>query len=439
MHLVRRVANRHAGLTEESLLRIFHAFLMCHVHYVACAHPWSKGDETKVDNLIRKCTKRVLGLPMSTSTQRLLSLGVHNTFQEIIEAQRMSQLIRLSSTAAGQELLSHIGLPIPTQVNEPEPLPQHLHAKITVLPFPRNMHPVHNQARRRARAQSLLKAANLHATDVVFVDAAKYVDKPYFAAVAVAPDGKALNALTVKTQKACEAEQVAIALALALPQRDTIFTDSKPAALAYRRGTLCQAALRVLASVQITVDKHIHWFPGHEGINVQPGVPNGNELAHNLARDLTCRGGSRSGSLAGDTNTHREPLLSYHEICSHYKLFRKEFPSPHSALNKAQQLTLRLLQTHSYPSPYICSKYLPDIRPECPKCQNSRCDLSHMLWQCPVLNASFGSPATEDDWFNHLRSPDRALQHQAVQKAQKVAGELRLPVPTWAEPPGWPP
>ncbi|KAH8023845.1 hypothetical protein HPB51_018660 [Rhipicephalus microplus] len=62
-----------------------------------------------------------------------------------------------------------------------------------------------------------------------------------------------------------------------------------------------------------------------------------------------------------------------------------------------------------------------------------------MLWQCPVLNASFGSPATEDDWFNHLRSPDRALQHQAVQKAQKVAGELRLPVPKWAEPPGWPP
>ncbi|KAH8035988.1 hypothetical protein HPB51_014345 [Rhipicephalus microplus] len=62
-----------------------------------------------------------------------------------------------------------------------------------------------------------------------------------------------------------------------------------------------------------------------------------------------------------------------------------------------------------------------------------------MLWQCPVLNASFGSPATEDDWFNYLRSPDRALQDQAAQKAQKVAGELRLPVPTWAEPPGWPP
>ncbi|KAH8026635.1 hypothetical protein HPB51_023145 [Rhipicephalus microplus] len=54
---------------------------------------------------------------------------------------------------------------------------------------------------------------------------------------------------------------------------------------------------------------------------------------------------------------------------------------------------------------------------------------AHIKQSCPVLNASFGSPATEDDWFNQLRSPDRALQHQAVQKAQKVAGELRLPVP----------
>ncbi|KAH6939466.1 hypothetical protein HPB50_018499 [Hyalomma asiaticum] len=106
---------------------------------------------------------------MTTSTQRLLALGVHNTFKEITEAQRMSQLIRLSSTAVGRELLSHI-------------------------------------------------------------------NKPYFAAAAVAPDGTALNAITVETTNACEAEQVAIALALALPQRDTIFTDSKPAALAYRRG-----------------------------------------------------------------------------------------------------------------------------------------------------------------------------------------------------------
>ncbi|KAH7971802.1 hypothetical protein HPB52_002817 [Rhipicephalus sanguineus] len=210
------------------------------------------------------------------------------------------------------------------------------------------MHPVHNRTRRRARAQALVKAANLHATDVAFVDAAKYVDKPYFAAAAVAPDGTALNALTIQTQKGCEVEQVAIALALALPQRDTIFTDSKPAALAYGRGAICQAALSILESAQINVDKHIHWFPGHEGLK-------------RFNQDLTRRAGTRAGSPAGDPNTHREPLLSYHEICSHY------------------------------------------------------------------------------NWINQRRSPDRALQHPAVQKAQKVAGELRLPVPTWAEPPDRPP
>ncbi|KAH7950482.1 hypothetical protein HPB49_024338 [Dermacentor silvarum] len=55
---------------------------------------------------------------------------------------------------------------------------------------------------------------------------------------------------------------------------------------------------------------------------------------------------------------------------------------------------------------------------------------SHVVQLCPALNASFGSPATEVDWINHIRSPDRALQHQAVQKAQQVAAELRLPVPT---------
>ncbi|KAH7936141.1 hypothetical protein HPB52_018848 [Rhipicephalus sanguineus] len=131
--------------------------------------------------------------------------------------------------------------------------------------------------------------------DVAFGDAAKYVEKTYIAAAAVAPDGTPLNDLTIQTQKACEAEQVTTALARAFPQRDTIFTDFKPAALAYRRGTLCQAALSNLTCAQINVDEHIHWFPGHEGLNVQPGVRNGNELAHHLARDLTRGAGTRAG------------------------------------------------------------------------------------------------------------------------------------------------
>ncbi|KAH6929865.1 hypothetical protein HPB50_006428 [Hyalomma asiaticum] len=52
---------------------------------------------------------------------------------------------------------------------------------------------------------------------------------------------------------------------------------------------------------------------------------------------------------------------------------------------------------------------------------------------CPALNASFGSPANEDEWITHARSPDRAFQHKVVQKAETVARELTLPVPTWVE------
>ncbi|KAH6925140.1 hypothetical protein HPB50_001362 [Hyalomma asiaticum] len=58
------------------------------------------------------------------------------------------------------------------------------------------------------------------------------------------------------------------------------------------------------------------------------------------------------------------------------------------------------------------------------------------LRNCPTLNASFGSAATEDEWITYPTSLDTARQHQVVQKAQKVTGELGLPVPTWVEPPG---
>ncbi|KAH7945347.1 hypothetical protein HPB49_009822 [Dermacentor silvarum] len=55
-----------------------------------------------------------------------------------------------------------------------------------------------------------------------------------------------------------------------------------------------------------------------------------------------------------------------------------------------------------------------------------------MLWQCPALNACFGSPATEDDWINHLRSPDRALHTKQSRRPNRwLASSDSHPVPTW--------
>lgn len=70
------------------------------------------------------------------------------------------------------------------------------------------------------------------------------------------------------------------------------------------------------------------------------------------------------------------------------------------------------------------------------------CEIQHVLWDlntkllCSTVSI-FGTNFAAT--INHLRSPYRPLQYQAVQKAQKVAGKLRLPVPTWPEPPSGPP
>ncbi|KAH8024600.1 hypothetical protein HPB51_026162 [Rhipicephalus microplus] len=69
----------------------------CHLTYSAF-HSWYKAEEAKVNVLIRSVYKVALGLPESTSTHPLLQLGLHNTLNEIAEAQRTSQLQRLSGT-----------------------------------------------------------------------------------------------------------------------------------------------------------------------------------------------------------------------------------------------------------------------------------------------------------------------------------------------------
>ncbi|XP_075531639.1 uncharacterized protein LOC142564505 [Dermacentor variabilis] len=62
------------------------------------------------NSIIRKVFKLALSLPVSTHTEYLLKLEVHNTLEEIIEAEERSQLLRLSDTAAGHKV-SQGGLP----------------------------------------------------------------------------------------------------------------------------------------------------------------------------------------------------------------------------------------------------------------------------------------------------------------------------------------
>ncbi|KAH7939078.1 hypothetical protein HPB52_005384 [Rhipicephalus sanguineus] len=86
--LINRIANKSAGLFEENLCRLFHASLMSHINYVAAAYLWQKGDVGRLDVIIRRCVKQVLGLPGNTRTTKLYKLCIHNTFNETVEAQK---------------------------------------------------------------------------------------------------------------------------------------------------------------------------------------------------------------------------------------------------------------------------------------------------------------------------------------------------------------
>lgn len=116
IRLIQRVSGKKGGIKEDNLLRLFHAFLLSHINYVASMHNWSAAEKNKLELLVRKTVKSVLGLPLRTSTAKLLSLGVHNTLDELIEAQRMAQIARLSSTTAGKIILEKAGINSPLTI-----------------------------------------------------------------------------------------------------------------------------------------------------------------------------------------------------------------------------------------------------------------------------------------------------------------------------------
>ncbi|KAH7958309.1 hypothetical protein HPB49_000649 [Dermacentor silvarum] len=76
---------------------------------------WSSGlvlkERDHINALLRSCTKVALCLSPSTSTARLLNLGTHNTFEELVVASLTAQLTRLSGTATGRALLFQLGIP----------------------------------------------------------------------------------------------------------------------------------------------------------------------------------------------------------------------------------------------------------------------------------------------------------------------------------------
>ncbi|XP_077564270.1 uncharacterized protein LOC144179700 [Haemaphysalis longicornis] len=208
--LIKRVATRHRGMKEASLLRLVQSFAVSHVAYVGAFHYWKVQERDRINAAIRKTYKAALGRYNCASTAKLLELGVHNTLEEIAEAQRTSQRERLLTTQTGRSILAKLGLGASTASNDERDggaLPEGALRRLVVAPLPRNVHPEHNRGRREARAKALIET---HATDTgaLYVDAAKYKDREdtYVAVVVRATTGEVYSACSVRVQRAHQAE-----------------------------------------------------------------------------------------------------------------------------------------------------------------------------------------------------------------------------------------
>lgn len=429
--LLRKVATRYQGMKEDSLLRLTQSFAISHIAYVASFHNWKAAERIKIDAMIRKVYKTALGLYPHTNTERMLSLGVHNTLEEIAEAQWTAQYHRLSQTKTGRAILQRIGLNVPaTTPEEAAQLPREVMRRLKIPPLPKHMHPQIHQERRTARAEALTKC---HAKDprAYYVDVAKYPHRPntYAAAVISADKGVLTASSSIRCKTPTQAEEFAIALALTIPDCRTVLSDSKPAIVNYATNNVNRTTTKICSTLTRSDDTvTVKWFPAHAG-KLEAG-PNRNEGADTEAHALTSRGPPPTPSSGqrrpAEDEKEEYSITTYGEVLQWYRTNRCRFPPPHKDLQRKEAATLRQLQVQAIWTPVWAKHVCPEAYPTdvCQHCKKARATQRHLLWDCAPPPGNQGEempPAIS----SKIISRESGNQRDAVQRVLGILERQR--------------
>ncbi|KAH8021289.1 hypothetical protein HPB51_014483 [Rhipicephalus microplus] len=319
---------------------------------------------------------------MRTKTTLLLETGLHNTVQKIIEAQRSNQLLRLSRTPTGRNLLRTLGLESSDTMRYEEAwslISIRVAAHMQLKPLPFNMNSQRHPGRRKARADYYIRRYK-NRDDVLYVDAAVGPLEGTAMAAGMTEDGRISISASVKTARPDVAEGVALALPVVHAAADStiteICTDSQSAYRYFRQGIAAKTVSRILSNIFSLLHLvTITWVPGHECIP-------GNERVHVHVRGLSIRTlGDRSPE---PVRKPQEGIRTYHEITKYYQNGRRDFPAPHFSLTPNQSSVWRQLLTKALISPYLAQLfYLTLHQPHCTTCGAPQADLFHCLWNCP--------------------------------------------------------
>lgn len=428
--LIRKISTRHAGMREANTLRLLQSFAVSHVAYVAPYHNWQTAERERLNAAIRKAYREALGLYKHTSNERLLQLGVHNTLEEIAEAQLSTQISRLSQTRTGKAILHQAALhPRPYQPLDPAPLPPQVLQYINVAPIPRNMHPEANKERRQARARALSRLYDT-TPGAVYVDAAAYPNNHHrYVTVAVAAtNGTTTASASVRARDAAHAEELAIALALTDPSTTLILSDSQTALRRYATNSLERSTRDLIqrAAGTRTLPVRLVWFPAHvHGPSGGHASRNRNVEADRTARSLTSRAALAPMHLPADprpghAHSHADaaeltPLEDYGRILQWYRDNRRKYPGPHPNLTRKEAVLYRHIQTDTVLTPALARHLCPTLYNShiCNVCHNAPGTLKHII-TCPTHSPQ--ASTTDQLLRTAVSSSDYYTQSRAVQQ-----------------------
>ncbi|KAG0418605.1 hypothetical protein HPB47_004717 [Ixodes persulcatus] len=226
--------------------------------------------------------------------------------------------MRLGATGAGRLLLSRLRLTTPLQhpPSETTTLSHEVRRHLSVSPLPRNMHPVHHAGRREARAQAIYKRYG-HEPTTAYTDAASYPGIRAMTAVVVQQNHH-VSSITLPRYEPLQAEEAAIALAIAQTTAEVIITDSQHACRNFSRGRIHRTTERIISQHPPDRLITIIWTPAHST------VP-GNATAHLLVRELSRRAPGNEQERPEDAT--KNPTQSSNPFQSSYELWERALTS----------------------------------------------------------------------------------------------------------------
>ncbi|KAH6948670.1 hypothetical protein HPB50_025843 [Hyalomma asiaticum] len=92
---IARVSACKQGIKVKELLQLIHALVVPRLMYTVPYLRLLSAEKERIEPLIGKVYKTALDITHSTSTSHLLSLGLRNTLDELIEAYRAAHVQRL--------------------------------------------------------------------------------------------------------------------------------------------------------------------------------------------------------------------------------------------------------------------------------------------------------------------------------------------------------